>query len=178
MQPLKVELGGGTTSRGDGWVNVDCLPCADIKCELDQFPWPFADNSVTAVYSSHCLEHLPDPKAAMDEICRIGIVGCPVEIRVPGPGSDMAMVYSHRHVFSPVQAINMDRHFTAEFWTGPKRLKLLNFEYRESFLLEEFRKEMPPVFTDLSDHQIMKWFPRTCHEVQFFYEVVINEYRA
>ena len=94
-----------------------------------------------------------------------------MEIRVPHPTSDLAMVWDHRHVFSPIAAINADEHYPHEHWTGPKRLKLERIEYHSSILLEEAKRELP-FLEGLSDEVIMKWIPRTCHECRFSYSVV------
>lgn len=172
MPTIKLELGGGgkNKARGDGWVNMDKLPCADLQHDLTIYPWPLEDDSCEAVYSSHCLEHLPDPMRVLHEICRVCVVGAPVEIRVPAPGSDLAMVWDHRHVFSPIAAINADVHFAHEHWTGPKRLKLERIAYEPSILLEEFRRDLAG-WKNLSDEVVMKYWPRTCHECRFFYVV-------
>ncbi len=172
---LKVEIGGGVLPRGDGWVNVDLTPNADVIHDLETFPWPFADDSADAFYSSHCLEHLAEPLTVLDEIARIGKVGCPVEIRVPHPRSDLAMTAGHKHVFSPVAAVNMDKYFPEMFWKGRKRLKLLRYEYGATYLLEEAKSQLP-FLAGLSDRVIMEWIPGTCHETIFHYEVVVNEH--
>lgn len=172
---MKLELGGGTKPRGNGFVNMDKLAVADIVHELSAIPWPIGDDEVEEVYSSHCLEHVPDPMQVLFEIARVGKIGCPVEIRVPHPISDLAMVWDHRQVFSPIAAINADVHFPKEYWKETKRLKLLNIKYEPSFLLTEARRELP-FLRRLSDEVVMKWIPRTCHECVFFYTVTVNEH--
>lgn len=167
---IRLELGGGTKPRGDGWVNIDLVPTADIRHDLNSYPWPLADDSVSAVFSSHCLEHIPDPMRVLYEICRVAVVGAPVEIRVPMPGSDLCFVWDHKHCFSPIAALNADRYFPEAFWTGPKRLVLESIIYAPSILMAEFRQEMP-MFADVGDQAIQKWFPRTSHEARFFYVV-------
>lgn len=171
---IKLELGGGTKPRGEGFRNVDLDPAADVVHDL-RTPLPFPDDSVSEVYSSHCLEHIPDPMVLLREIARVGRVGCAVEIRCPFPISDLAMVWDHAHVFGPMAAINVEKFFPAQHWTGPKRLKLLRMEYHPSELLQEAKRELW-FLKALSDEVIMKWIPRTCHETRFFYLVVKNEF--
>lgn len=173
---MRLELGGGVRGRGDGWVNIDKLPNADILHNLDVIPWPIATDSVHEVYSSHCIEHLTGPFAALSEIARVCIVGAPVEIRVPHPASHLAMTYDHKHVFSPMQAINMERFFPLDFWFGVKRLKLEDIKYGATIMLEEMKAELP-FLAGLSDEVIMKWLPGACHECCFHYRVVENEHR-
>lgn len=171
---MKLELGGGTRSCGDGFVNMDLCETADIRHDMTCRPWPLADDSVDAVYSCHCLEHLDGALPTLHEICRVCKVGAQVEIRVPFPTSDMAMCYGHRHVFSPMEAENLDQHFAVETWSGhAKRLKLERIDLKPSGLLERAKKELP-FLAGLSDDIIMRWVPRTCHESRFFYTVVDN----
>lgn len=49
-------------------------------------PWPADDNTVEAIHSSHCLEHIPagEPRlAVMNEAWRVLVPGGIFEIRVP-----------------------------------------------------------------------------------------------
>ncbi len=68
-----------------GYVNVDFL--ADLKPDvvhnLDEFPYPFADESFEEIFASHVLEHLKDPFAAMREWRRLLKPGGKLIIRVP-----------------------------------------------------------------------------------------------
>lgn len=172
---MKLELGGGVRARGDGWVNMDCLPVADICHDLDTTPWPIQDNSVDEVYSSHCLEHLKGPFAAFAELCRICKIGAKILICVPHPNADLAMTWSHLHCFSPLQALNMEKYFPEDFWKLPKRMKLERVEYRPTVYMDEAKKDLPFI-RNLSDEVIMKWIPRTCHECCFHYVIIENEH--
>jgi SAM-dependent methyltransferase len=172
---MKLEIGGGTKQRGDGWTNIDLVPTADIVHDLNVTPWPLADDSVDAVYSSHCLEHLNGYLPAFNELCRVCRVGAPIEIRVPAPGSDLAMVWDHKYVYAPIAAINGEQFFPRDHWTKPKRMRLDRIGYEPSILLPDARAEMP-FLAGMSDEAVMKWFPRTCHECRFYFTVVENEF--
>jgi SAM-dependent methyltransferase len=90
---MKLNLGCGS-SKLEGWVNVDhaaaCNP--DQVMDLDQTPWPFADNSAEVVLLNHVLEHLgSEPKvflAIMQELYRVCRPGAKVSINVPHPRHD------------------------------------------------------------------------------------------
>ena len=172
---MKLELGGGVKPRGEGFANLDKLSVADIQHDITHHPWPIEDGIVTEIYSSHCIEHVPDPMRMLQEIARVGVLGCPVEIRCPHPISDLAMVWDHRHTFSPIAAINAEHHFPQDHWVHEKRLQLQRIEYHPSILLEEAKRDLP-FLRGLSNEAIMKWIPRTCHECRFFYVVVGNEH--
>lgn len=58
-EPLKLDLGCGETPAA-GYEGVDKFaPSAKHKVDLFKFPWPWADDSVDALHSSHFLEHIP-----------------------------------------------------------------------------------------------------------------------
>ena len=170
---LKVELGGGTRAFGNGFANIDVDPAADFQWNLDETPYPFPDDSVNEVYSSHCLEHLECPHRTLKEIARICCVGSRVEIRVPHPASHMAMCAGHKHVFSPLMVENIDKHFPELHWTGEKRLKLTGMHYNPTTWLPDAKRELP-FLNGLSDQTIMKWIPNTAHETVFVFEVRKN----
>ena len=170
---LKVELGGGTRAFGNGFANIDVDPAADFQWNLDETPYPFPDDSVNEVYSSHCLEHLECPHRTLKEIARICCVGSRVEIRVPHPASHMAMCAGHKHVFSPLMVENIDKHFPELHWTGEKRLKLTGMNYNPTTWLPDAKRELP-FLSGLDDQTIMKWIPNTAHETVFVFEVRKN----
>jgi ubiquinone/menaquinone biosynthesis C-methylase UbiE len=168
---MKIELGGGVKPRGDGFLNVDKLECADIRFDLNQRPWTFVEpGSVSELYTAHCLEHVDNPTQALVEIARICRVGATVEVRVPMPGSDLAMVWDHKSVISPIHVLNMDRHFPGEYWTGERKLSLQRIAYEPSILLDEAIAEMP-FLRHVSREAVMKWIPRTCHECRYYWIV-------
>lgn len=172
---MKVELGGGMFAKGDGWINVDLIDSADVRHDLNVTPWPFADESVDQIYSSHCIEHVEDPSVFLNECARIGKVGCTIEIRCPSPFSQMAYVMGHRHIFSLQNARNMDIHFPHLFWTGKRRPRLKSHHLNASEMLAWAKKDLP-FLRGLPDDKIMAWIPGTAHEAVFTYEVELNDH--
>jgi SAM-dependent methyltransferase len=67
---LALDLCGGINPRA-GFASVDVLPSADIRHDLNVFPWPFADGSVGVVRACDALEHLRDKHRVMTEIHRV-----------------------------------------------------------------------------------------------------------
>src|SRR5208283_2126887 len=56
MSPLRLNLGCGPNLK-KGWVNIDLFrPTADLQLDLRE-PWPFADGTVSYVYSENVFEH-------------------------------------------------------------------------------------------------------------------------
>lgn len=84
--PIRIDLGGGKIPR-PGWVNLDPVHgSGEWRRTAQQVPWPVESNSVSEIYSSHVMEHIPagmERITVMNEAWRTLIPGGPFEIRVP-----------------------------------------------------------------------------------------------
>jgi len=99
-KPVVLNLGCGY-KKFVGGTNVDgfsaCEP--DVLWDLNKTPYPWDDDSVDEIYAYHVMEHLPNWWGAFSECARILKPGGKIEIRVPDPSSDTAIVYrDHVHV--------------------------------------------------------------------------------
>ncbi|MCI5059303.1 MAG: class I SAM-dependent methyltransferase, partial [Flavobacteriales bacterium] len=59
------------------------LDGVDVIHDLEQFPWPFEDNSFEKIYMKDVLEHLSNTIKTLEEIHRIAKPGCEIFIAVP-----------------------------------------------------------------------------------------------
>jgi ubiquinone/menaquinone biosynthesis C-methylase UbiE len=90
---MKVNLGCGDKIH-DGWVNVDKFNYypVDVVHDLETFPYPFEDDSVSHILMSHVLEHIgqnPDTfNLIISELYRICQDSASIDIRVPHPRHD------------------------------------------------------------------------------------------
>jgi SAM-dependent methyltransferase len=74
---------------------------ADIVHDLDEVPYPIADDSFDQILLQDVLEHVRDPLRVFEELHRIGRPGARIQLRTPHFSSLLA--YSdptHRHYFS------------------------------------------------------------------------------
>jgi Methyltransferase domain len=56
---IKLDLGCGRNKQ-PGFTGVDFYePTADVRIDLFKFPWPWKDGSVTEIFASHFIEHIP-----------------------------------------------------------------------------------------------------------------------
>lgn len=81
---LKIDIGCGATKRS-GFVGVDINGNPDFRCDITSERLPFDDASADHIYSSHCLEHLPDGAVlhVFQEITRIAADGAIIEFWHP-----------------------------------------------------------------------------------------------
>ena len=118
---LKVEIGGGPkTLAKAGYINVDREETADVVMDLEKLDvhgLPFDSDSVAALYTSHCIEHIRNLRPLMREILRVVKVGGTITIHVPHWFHNMALCYDHKQVIGHDQI----KHWTAgghntDFW--------------------------------------------------------------
>ena len=86
MNELRLNLGCGM-NRLDGYINVDLHGEPEVRHDLEVFPWPWPDDSVSEILLKHVLEHLGrDPKVylgIMKEMYRVCRDGAMIRINVP-----------------------------------------------------------------------------------------------
>jgi len=168
MASVKIEIGGGATPRGDGFINLDKLDCADQQVDLEMCSLPFADDSVDEVYSAHCLEHVDNAVGVLGEILRICKVGSSVELRFPHWLHPMASCSGHVHVLSDRQ-VEIWCKQSSSFWPqSSKRFELVNIHYQIDVAFHELRQAFPT----LTEHQVAKYIPSCCHEIRCKMKVV------
>lgn len=177
----RVEFGGGDKPQ-PGFTNLDQQDDADIKIDLaavarGEIRTPFADNTVDEVYSSHFLEHVTPAMGVLEEICRVCKVGAMVEIRVPHWLHSCAMCDSidsrfsgHKHVFGPRLVYYLCEEAPQRYWRSAKRLRLIYTHYQPEVYFEEAKK----LFPQMTDEQIFRFVPETCHEIRYNFEVIAN----
>jgi SAM-dependent methyltransferase len=82
MRVLDVGCG---VNKFPGSVGIDRNPeaRADVRADLDHFPYPFRDNVFDSIRVIHVIEHLDDIIGAMEEFHRLGRAGAELIIATP-----------------------------------------------------------------------------------------------
>ncbi|TAN38415.1 MAG: methyltransferase domain-containing protein [Verrucomicrobia bacterium] len=98
-EPIKLEIGAGTKKGAQGWLTSDQCPGADLMMDLLK-PFPFPDNTVSKIYSSHVLEHFytDQLKFVLGECRRVLKPGGMMSACVPDAGLYVA-AYLHPEAF-------------------------------------------------------------------------------
>lgn len=99
MDSIRLNLGCGD-KKMPGYLNVDACCNPDLRCDLSLFPWPWTDNSIDEVYSSHFLEHVADFERTVLETHRILKPNGMIHFLVPHFRSPLAQWHLHRWQFS------------------------------------------------------------------------------
>jgi SAM-dependent methyltransferase len=68
---------------GSVGIDINSSSAADVICNLDRFPYPFADRAFDRVRVIHVIEHLTDVIRAMEEFHRLLRPGGRVRIETP-----------------------------------------------------------------------------------------------
>ncbi len=99
---LRLDLGAGQNKR-EGFLGVDLYAETDIKADLMKFPWPWKDESVEEVVSSHFFEHVPGAIRGqfMDELWRVLIPGGKATFITPY-WSSMRAIQDPTHQWPPI----------------------------------------------------------------------------
>jgi predicted SAM-dependent methyltransferase len=132
VEGVRLDLACGS-SRRKGYTGVDivALPGVDVICDLEKYPWPWADNSVDEVNCSHYIEHVTDLIAFMDELWRILKPGAKAIITAPYYSSICAWQDpTHKHAISEELFRYFDRHHRVVDGLGFYPIKA-NFEMRD-----------------------------------------------
>jgi SAM-dependent methyltransferase len=128
---IRIDLGCGSAKK-EGFIGLDMLasPCTDHVLDLTQDKFPFADNSVSHVFSSHFLEHIEIPDHVFSEIGRICREGAKIQLWTPFAFSEEASFYGHLHSFSEKQWMNfcvIHRDLFQELFSGYWELQSIIF---------------------------------------------------
>ena len=123
-----LDLGCGNDKQ-KGAIGIDSDPnCqADIKHDLNIFPYPFVDNKFNVVLCNNIVEHLPNLIRVLEELHRICVNGAIIKIRTPHCSSCAAWAdMTHVRAFS-TKAWNKIIHgyYSANFKYKVKSLKLV-----------------------------------------------------
>jgi SAM-dependent methyltransferase len=83
-RPRTLDVGCGINKYPES-IGIDRNPDtrADVLCDLDHIPYPFADNSFDQLRAIHVIEHVADVIRSMEEFHRLVRAGGRVRIETP-----------------------------------------------------------------------------------------------
>ncbi len=129
---VRLNLGCGGRIM-DGFVNCDLhpLPGVDQVMNLDVFPWPFDDESVSQIVASHVFEHVASPVEFVLECWRVLRPGGRLTIQCPH--------YTSENAFTDPTHVRFVTDRTFDYWcqgedlNGPLGAQFLGdvFQFRK-----------------------------------------------
>src|SRR5215475_15967925 len=107
--PRVLDIGCGVNKTiGAIGMDINLRSAADVIHDLDDLPYPFADNRFDVVIGRHVIEHVHDPMAVMSELHRITRPGGLVKIIAPHwTNPDFATDLTHRNYLSSYSFRNL-----------------------------------------------------------------------
>jgi ubiquinone/menaquinone biosynthesis C-methylase UbiE len=128
---IAIDLGCGL-SKKRGAVGVDQrkLENVDVVCNLD-YTFPFKDESIDEVHSSHCIEHVEKPVEFMKEVRRVLRSNGAAVITAPLASHPNSFQADHKHFFRArdfyyYEKTNRCHYYVAE--AGAFRIKSIIYE--------------------------------------------------
>lgn len=143
-EKLLLDLAAGQNKR-EGFKGVDEWPGSDIVWDLFKFPYPFEDNSVDEVHSSHFIEHIPMEYvevngkskdmlfAFIDEVYRMLKVGGKATLIFPNCQSTRAFQDPTHRRFIPAATA----YYFSKQWREINKLNHYNVECDFDFVIGE-----------------------------------------
>jgi len=147
--PTILNLGCGN-KYVQGAINLDVTGASrpDVVHNLNQRPWPFANDSFEKLLAYDVIEHLEDISATMEEIQRICRPGAIVHITVPHFSSANAFADpTHRHFFSK---------FSMDYFTSGHPTK---FYSQARFVVRTARIQFYPTLVNKVVHRLANHYP-------------------
>jgi SAM-dependent methyltransferase len=118
--PRILDIGCGA-NKVAGAIGMDINPrtSADVIHDLDDLPYPFADDSFDQVIGRHVIEHVANPLAVMGELHRITRAGGMVKLVAPHwTNPDFATDLTHRNHLNSYSFRNLtENRAVFEFYT-------------------------------------------------------------
>ncbi len=162
--PRVLDVGCGR-DKTPGAIGLDINPRsdADVRCDLNQLPYPFRDNTFDAIVCTSVLEHLDDFVGVMEELHRIARPGALLRIVVPFFASHWSHTDpTHRRVFA-----------THSFDYFDERAALHKYKYSDArYAVERVEFEKPPPYLRRRIEQPLRWLAnrfKDTYEARFAY---------
>lgn len=150
---MKLDLGSGPTPR-DGHLGIDVRAYPAVPGQHDgvlSFPldqgerWPFADESVEALYSSHLIEHLPATTVAgkdvlahfFEQAWRVALMGATFFLRWPSLIDEQTGAWLPSAFFDPTHRRWIPREQLLYFSSvGRHDLDVEQYDFRCNWVIE------------------------------------------
>ncbi|MBW7887010.1 MAG: class I SAM-dependent methyltransferase [Bacteroidetes bacterium] len=172
-----LDVGCGPRKRANA-LGIDKIAssAADVLHDLNQFPYPFPENSFETIYCDNVLEHLDDVIKVMVEFHRIAKPDAKIFITVPHYAHRNANTDpTHKHFFG-LHSFDYFIEGTShgEFHYSPVHFKLLHVEFdknlKSAHWFDSILVRLANFNRDLYEHRFANIFP--LRQISFELQVI------
>lgn len=163
-----------------GYLNTDSLqlPWVDKILDLDSYPYPFADNTFSEVFSAHVLEHVGDLGKVMQELTRICKKWAEIKVIVPyfsNPGTWAD--YTHKRWFTTAtfQYFHPDWFYNHWAKITIKKYRIHFFWNRKVFLKSHPINRVPDFFINLAPKIYERFFAYIFPSAEIHYLLEVSK---
>ncbi len=124
---MKLDLGCSFHKR-ENYLGVDILRVEGVDVLADAQHLPFKDSSIEGIYSSHCIEHIPDQLKLISELWRVCADDAKIHILVPhfsNPSYYDDLTHQHRYSTRSFEHYDQEMH---QLTGHPNYLPNVNFK--------------------------------------------------
>lgn len=152
--PTRLDLACGQNKQ-EGFFGIDVQPTDDTDLVLDllRFPWPFDDDSVEEVYSSHWVEHIPHWRPWFGEIDGLLLVMDEIW-RVCKDQAQVRIVHPYGMTARALQDPTHERYIVEQTWG------YFNRQVREDMGLSHYPVTCDFEITNISNSFHGEWYGR------------------
>ena len=144
MKRLEIWCWNKKIHKDSVWLDCVKLPSVDIVHDLDDFPYPFEDETFDEIYAHMVLEHVNDFMKTMKELYRILKKWWIIDIQVPYYLSTGAFSDPTHKTFFTEETFNffMNQH-DLNYYTNVRFTILKKELYTSSSLFGKIRNRLP-----------------------------------
>lgn len=165
---MKLHLGCGHKIL-EGYVNVDLYGNPDVIHDLEEFPYPWEDNSIDEILAEHVLEHIGQSTKVyfgiIKELYRICKKDAIIRVEVPHPRWDAYLIDpTHIRAITPESFMLFDQEYNQECIDNNSATSTLGIYLDVNFKVQNIDYDVDPKYLTqlqkglIDEHKFWQYF--------------------